>query len=260
MLHAVWGGPTHRGIRTFAELQELGPDLRVFVEEHVQRVLAEELPLAAREQMQPRYLELEEKRLVRLVTEWLEYERTRVPFTVDATEEDANPTIAGLTLKLRLDRLDRLNDGSLLVIDYKSGNVSPTSRGSCRVPMMCSCRCTRASRWIAKRDRRAGVCQGPHRRDLSSRARCATPGHPRRNLNRTSGLVKNPLTPADSPNGGGPSSNWRAISLPAAPTLIRATIRRPVIGAACIRCAACKNATTNREPEDEENGAEAADE
>jgi RecB family exonuclease len=33
--------------------------------------------------------------------------------------------IAGLTLKLRLDRIDRLNDESLLVIDYKTGIVSP---------------------------------------------------------------------------------------------------------------------------------------
>ncbi len=127
VLHAVWGGPTHRGIRTFTELQELGPGLGAFVKEHVQHVLADKLPVAAREQMAQRYLELEERRLVRLVTEWLEYERTRVPFTVDATEEDANPTIAGLTLKLRLDRLDRLNDGSLLVIDYKSGNVAISS-------------------------------------------------------------------------------------------------------------------------------------
>jgi probable DNA repair protein len=127
VLYAVWGGPTHRGIRTFAELQELGQGLGAFVEEHVQRVMTEKLPLAAREQMPQRYLELEEKRLVRLVKEWLEYERTRVPFTVEATEEDANPTIAGLALKLRLDRLDRLKDGSLLVIDYKSGNVATSS-------------------------------------------------------------------------------------------------------------------------------------
>jgi ATP-dependent helicase/nuclease subunit B len=127
VLHAVWGGPTHRGIRTFEELQALGPDLGAFVEDHVRRVMADDLPAAAREQMPQRYLELEEKRLVRLVKEWLEFERTRVPFTVDATEEDANPTIAGLTLKLRLDRLDRLKDGSLLVIDYKSGNVAINS-------------------------------------------------------------------------------------------------------------------------------------
>ena len=63
-------------------------------------------------------------RLTRLVTEWLEFERERVEFSVARTELDVSRSIAGLTLKLRLDRIDRLNDGSLLVIDYKSGNVS----------------------------------------------------------------------------------------------------------------------------------------
>jgi ATP-dependent helicase/DNAse subunit B len=50
-----------------------------------------------------------------------------VPFAVAATEVDTSVHIAGLTLKLRLDRIDRLNDGSLLVIDYKSGDVLPKS-------------------------------------------------------------------------------------------------------------------------------------
>jgi len=35
--------------------------------------------------------------------------------------------VAGLQLNLRLDRIDRLIDGSLLVIDYKSGNPNPNS-------------------------------------------------------------------------------------------------------------------------------------
>jgi ATP-dependent helicase/nuclease subunit B len=126
VLHSVWGETPH-GIRTFNQLQNLGADLRAFVESHVRRVLQEEMPAGAREQMPPRYLELEEQRLIRLVTEWLEYERKRVAFAVDATEVDATTTIAGLTLKLRLDRVDRLNDGSLLVVDYKSGNVSTKS-------------------------------------------------------------------------------------------------------------------------------------
>ena len=124
VLHSVWGEPP-RGIRTLNQLQNLGGDLRSFVEDHVQRVLAEEMPVGAREQMPARYLELEHERLTRLVTEWLEYERSRAPFAVEATEVDAMPAIAGVTLKLRLDRVDRLSDGSLLVIDYKSGNVSP---------------------------------------------------------------------------------------------------------------------------------------
>ena len=84
------------------------------------------LPKRARSEFMPkRYLELEETRLIDLVTQWLKYEAARVPFTVVETEEKTDVSIAGLSLKLRLDRIDRLNDGSLLVIDYKSGNVSP---------------------------------------------------------------------------------------------------------------------------------------
>jgi RecB family exonuclease len=50
-----------------------------------------------------------------------------VPFEVAETETKTTTAIEGLTLDLRLDRIDRLSDGSLLVIDYKSGNVSPKS-------------------------------------------------------------------------------------------------------------------------------------
>ena len=123
VLHSVWSD-TERGIRTWNQLQSLGADLRPFVEGHVRRVLDEEMPAAAREQMPARYLELERHRLTRVVTEWLEYERKRVEFEVEETEGDAPVSVDALALKLRLDRVDRLSDGSLLVIDYKSGNVT----------------------------------------------------------------------------------------------------------------------------------------
>jgi ATP-dependent helicase/DNAse subunit B len=77
--------------------------------------------------MSRRYLKLEEERLTRLVTEWLVYESSRVSFEVSETEAERPVNLAGLTFGLRLDRVDRLNDGSLLVIDYKSGDVSPKS-------------------------------------------------------------------------------------------------------------------------------------
>jgi probable DNA repair protein len=125
VLHSVWGGPPN-GIRTHEELAGL-VDLAAFVEGNVRRVLQEKMPARAREGMPPRYLELEATRLIGLVTEWLGYESKRVPFSVAATEVDARPAIAGLALKVRLDRIDRLNDDSLLVIDYKSGTVSPSS-------------------------------------------------------------------------------------------------------------------------------------
>ena len=123
VLHAVWSGPPN-GIRSHAELVSL-PDRESFVSGHVRRVFAQELRPHLRERMPRRYLELEELRLIRLVTEWLNYEAARVPFDVAETEVERTVQVAGLTFDLRLDRIDSLNDGSQLVIDYKSGDVSP---------------------------------------------------------------------------------------------------------------------------------------
>ncbi len=102
-------------------------DLETFVRDHVRKTLAQKTPPAIREQMPAMYLELEETRLVRLVTEWLEFERTRIPFSVEETEADRPVTLAGLSMNLRLDRVDRLSDASKLVIDYKTGSVDPKS-------------------------------------------------------------------------------------------------------------------------------------
>jgi probable DNA repair protein len=125
VLHAIWAGPPD-GIRTHADLVSLN-DRKAFVAAHVQRALARELRPHLREVMPRRYLELEEMRLTELVTQWLEYEAARIEFEVAETEAKRTIHLAGLTLDLRLDRVDRLKDGSQLVIDYKSGNVSPSS-------------------------------------------------------------------------------------------------------------------------------------
>jgi ATP-dependent helicase/nuclease subunit B len=125
VLHSVWAGPPS-GIRSHAELTAL-PDLRAFVGDHVRGAIQSAMPIRALESMPPRYLALEEARLLNLVTEWLTFERSRVPFTVLDTEQKTSVSVAGLPLRVRLDRIDRLIDNSLLVIDYKSGNPTPTS-------------------------------------------------------------------------------------------------------------------------------------
>jgi probable DNA repair protein len=123
VLHAVWAGKP-AGMRTYDELVALA-DKRVWVADHVERTMQTALPRAIRERMPARYLELEQQRLVRLVGLWLDYESTRVRFEVLKTEANCTTTVAGLTLDLRIDRLDRLSNGSVLVIDYKTGNVTP---------------------------------------------------------------------------------------------------------------------------------------
>jgi ATP-dependent helicase/nuclease subunit B len=125
VLHAVWNGPPN-GIRSLKELQAL-KNRRAFIASHVDRVFRDELPTSLRERMPHRYLELEQERLIRIVGEWLDYEAARVDFTVMETEAKRSLHLEGLSFNVRLDRIDRLNDDSLLVIDYKSGEVSPKS-------------------------------------------------------------------------------------------------------------------------------------
>jgi ATP-dependent helicase/nuclease subunit B len=126
VLHSIWGSTPPDGIRTRADLEKL-ENRAAFVARHVARAMQSTLREGVRERMPHRYLELEEQRLNRLVREWLDYESTRLEFEVLKTEDERTVNIAGLTFDLRLDRLDRLNDGTLLVVDYKTGSVNPKS-------------------------------------------------------------------------------------------------------------------------------------
>ena len=71
--------------------------------------------------LRTRFLELERERLAGLLHEWLQVERQRDSFAVVETEQAAAVTIGGLVLQLRLDRVDRLERGGELLIDYKTG-------------------------------------------------------------------------------------------------------------------------------------------
>src|SRR5690606_14489700 len=68
------------------------------------------------------YCSLEQERLARLLHAWLEQEKTRPPFTVVAIEEQRTVNFAGLILQLRIDRIDQLDSGECLLIDYKTGS------------------------------------------------------------------------------------------------------------------------------------------
>lgn len=69
----------------------------------------------------PVFVRLEGERLFALVCAWLERERGRAPFSVAEREQARTVAIEGLQVKTRADRIDRLADGSYLIIDYKTG-------------------------------------------------------------------------------------------------------------------------------------------
>lgn len=83
---------------------------------------------AATDAWQQACLAAEKRRLKTRIGAWLELEAGRQPFTVEACEERLEDVHVGdLRLNLRADRIDLLADGSRLLLDYKTGVVSPSS-------------------------------------------------------------------------------------------------------------------------------------
>lgn len=74
-----------------------------------------------------RLAELEWSRLTRLAIEWLEIEKARPAFVVVARETSRELEVGGLAMRLRLDRIDQLDDGAAVLIDYKTGEAEPSS-------------------------------------------------------------------------------------------------------------------------------------
>ena len=66
-------------------------------------------------------LRLERERIAALLEELVSIDRQREPFSIDSVEADLETRLAGIDLRLRVDRMDRYGDGSLAILDYKTG-------------------------------------------------------------------------------------------------------------------------------------------
>ena len=71
--------------------------------------------------LEGRFAELERTRLAKLAGEWLALEKRRTDFEVAFVEHPRTLEVAGLEFSSRIDRMDRLDDGSHVLIDYKTG-------------------------------------------------------------------------------------------------------------------------------------------
>jgi len=95
----------------------------------VQRCSVEALEAQRRQNpatLTDRYSSLEADRLQRKILAWLEVERLRAPFRVIGYEEQCEFSAGGVQVKLKLDRIDELEDGGRVVLDYKTGQVTPS--------------------------------------------------------------------------------------------------------------------------------------
>ena len=97
-------------------------ELTDHVNQHIQAVLTEQgkkYPIL----QGPRFKQLEQQRLHKLIMQWLELEKNRAPFEVLAVEQKAQIRLGDLEISLTIDRVDSVDDKTLL-IDYKTGSVN----------------------------------------------------------------------------------------------------------------------------------------
>ncbi len=73
------------------------------------------------------FQDLERARLETLLMDWLEKEKEREPFTVLAREQAMEAAVGGIRFQTRIDRIDRVEGGEQVLIDYKTGAVSTKS-------------------------------------------------------------------------------------------------------------------------------------
>jgi probable DNA repair protein len=70
---------------------------------------------------------IEQERVTALILELLDCEKARAPFSVVESEQVQSVALGGLRMHVKVDRMDRLEDGSLALIDYKTGAVDVKS-------------------------------------------------------------------------------------------------------------------------------------
>ena len=103
-------------------LKALSTDaLQTMIDAAISQAIAQEL----NENLPAQILNIERHRLQQLMQTWLLLEMQRDDFTIFACEAQHTLIIEGLEITCRIDRIDAVNEGDLVIIDYKTGTTLP---------------------------------------------------------------------------------------------------------------------------------------
>jgi ATP-dependent helicase/nuclease subunit B len=117
------GTVVHRAMETL--WAELGSQarLRELSDEERQEVVSRNVDAALTHCNIGAGRKVEQARLQRVLGNWLQCEAKRWPFRVLEREEGRNVDVGPLTIGIRADRVDVLDDGRLVILDYKTGEI-----------------------------------------------------------------------------------------------------------------------------------------
>jgi len=116
VLEKVW-----RELKTKNELDAISDDDLKLILSNLATEAIEGIQAVRPLKFSKRFRNIENQRLVRLVSDWLFEEKKRSDFSVIAIEDKRIIVLGGLSLTIRLDRVDMLNDKRIIIIDYKAG-------------------------------------------------------------------------------------------------------------------------------------------
>lgn len=74
--------------------------------------------------LKKQFTEIEVLRLKNILSNWLKEEKKRKKFNVVNKEYELNYNLSGLPIRMRVDRMDQLEDGSYIIIDYKTSETN----------------------------------------------------------------------------------------------------------------------------------------
>jgi ATP-dependent helicase/nuclease subunit B len=129
---ATHGSALHKALELFWSEVQTQSRLLELSSDELQTLIASVSAQAVDHAIRPRstmldirFRQLEGERIERVLIEWLAIERSRPPFTVVQEESQRIIEVGPLEITTRIDRVDRLDDGTLAIIDYKTNAPSP---------------------------------------------------------------------------------------------------------------------------------------
>jgi len=115
------GSLVHKILESFFNEISSSSKLNKLSEAKLQELISKHIGSASKEISQSNFKSIEKERLTKIINKYIKLEKNREFFQVIKTESESKVDVNGLKFSTRIDRMDQMEDGKKLIIDYKTG-------------------------------------------------------------------------------------------------------------------------------------------